>query len=200
MGARRAGGGRERREDGGRAAARGGPRTPGPSALRARGSWRRRSGAAGPGVGGGRTARGGPGKELAAAASPKPAPLPSLGPPSPPISRLPFSFRPPCPEKRRAPPLPLGRAAGAPPGLPSHRGPGTGARRGFRRGGGPEGVRLPLPVALGLSQLPREAAALPKEGGETTKTGFPSLRSWSCWLVPERVCLRRPKMAFKVYF
>lgn len=199
MGAGRAGGGRERRGDGGRAG--GGP--PGPSALRAGGSWRRRSGAAGPGVGGGRTARGRPGKELAAAASPKPAPLPSppLSPPALTSHLLPSLFLPPS--------VPGGKACSSPSPGARRRGPsraafpprpGSGRPRGLPTRGRPDGVRLPLSVALGLSQLTRRGGRPPQRGGKTTKTGFPSLWSWSCWLVPERVCLHRPKMAFRYTF
>lgn len=183
-----------------RAAARGGPPTPesqraaGPglleAALGSRGAGRRRADAAGrPREGAGR-------RGIPEAGSP-----PSLRPPSPPISCLPFSFRPPCPEERRAPPLPLGRAARAPPGLPSHRGPGPGAGGGFRRGGCAGGRGARSRRRWGLARFPhwRPPSPFPPPS-PPKKTGFPSLRSRSSWLVPERVCLRRPKMAFKVYF
>lgn len=64
---------------------------------------------------------GGPGKERAAGGIPNPllpSLPPSLRPPSPRVSRLPFFLRLSCPEERRAPPLILGRSARPLPGLP----------------------------------------------------------------------------------
>lgn len=137
--------------------ARRGPRTPesqraaGPglleAALGSRGAGRRRADSAGrPREGAGR-------RGIPEAGSP-----PSLRPPSPPISCLPFSFRPPCPEERRAPPLPLGRAARAPPGPPSHRGAGGG----FRRGGCPGGRGARSRRRWGLARFPHWRPPSPK--------------------------------------
>lgn len=116
-------GGRGEGAPGGRRAGRrrgAGRGPPGPGALRAGGSWRRRSGAAGPGVGG-RTARGRPGKELAAAASPKPAPLPShpLPPPALTSHLLPSLFLPPS--------VPGGKACSSPSPGARRRGPSRAA-------------------------------------------------------------------------
>lgn len=120
------------------------PKPSGPGARRG-GAWE----ATGPG-GGGRPAAGRPRDR---------AGIPEPG--SPPCARRhlllspSFSLRPPCPEERRAPPLPLGRSAGAPPGPPF-------PPRPRRRRGQSSGSGLLLLEALGLSWLRAEAAALPQ--------------------------------------
>lgn len=84
-------------------------------------------------------------------------------------------------------PFPWGTLSGPLRGCPSRRGPGAG------------GSRLGVPGSLGwrwgLARSPQRRPPDPRE-----KPGFPLLQSRSGGLVPERVCLRRPKMAFKVYF
>lgn len=172
-----AGGVRERWGDGGRTRERGcGP--PIPSAP-----W---PGAPGSGAGShraGRRANGrraAPGRSRPPAASP--SPLPSLHPPSPPISRLPLSLRPPCPEARRAPPLPLGRAAGLlPAAVPAA---ARGDCRGFRRGGG-HGVRGSLSWRRwSLASFPQRRPPSPKGKNWLPRTVEPVVRAGASKGVP----------------
>lgn len=128
--------------DGGRGKGAPGGRAAGPPVRARRGPGLPESPLGAPGRGGGRTGAGTPregaGRRRHPRARRPPLPSPPLRPPSPPISRLPLSLRPPCPEAGRAPPLPLGRAAGLlPAAVPAA---ARGAGRGFRREGG-RGVR-----------------------------------------------------------
>lgn len=95
------------------------------------------------------------------AASPRPLPS-ALRQPSPPVFRLPLSLRPQCPEAGRAPPLPLRRSARPLAGCRgSRRGPRR--RRGLPTRGRPWlGSGAASPGGAGLSQLPAEAAVLPR--------------------------------------
>lgn len=133
-----------------------------------------------------------PGSSRPPAASP--SPLPSLHPPSPPISRLPLSLRPPCPEARRAPPLPLGRAAGLlPAGVPAA---ARGAGRGFRRGGG-RGVRGSFSWRRrGLASFPQRRPPSPKG----KKLASPDCGAGRAGWCQQGCAFTRLKMAFKVYF
>lgn len=169
--------GGERWGDGGRTRERGcGP--PIPSAP-----W---PGAPGAGAGShraGRRANGrraAPGRSRPPAASP--SPLPSLRPPSPPISRLPLSLRPPCPEARRAPPLPLGRAAGLLPAAVPAAARGDG--RGFRRGGG-HGVRGSFSWRRwSLASCPQRRPPSPKGKNWLPRTVEPVVRAGASKGVP----------------